>query len=273
MSTGISITRHRRGKQWLTVPVVFALGALCGCIDFDDQVLTYTHDVSTDRLLVYKDYHGIRGSDSDGLSEWEEEQLLSSWMEPRIFLFENWPSLSLDELREGLAKPLPSGESELDHVFETAYRKLVATVVASTHISNGPFYYDDAGRLSGVQRVTFHNLTELITLVNDSIRANYAKGAADATNDGETRSRLTRAAADPRPFVLLDGNRITARLSRSKDEYLRDLDEPVFQMLLESGMKMTFADGITTLTIGHVESGKTKLLFGQHREDRPMDGR
>ena len=272
MGTGSTMRRRsgrdgaQRRKAWL-VPVVFALGVLSSCIDFDSQFITYTHDPTTDRFLVYKDYHGIHGEDDgERLSKNEEHQLLSTWIEQRIFLFENIPLLGIDEMRQELAQA-PSQDAD---EYDRAERKFVSALVANTHISNGPFYYDDTGRISGVQRMTFYNVTELIALANDAFREDYAREARE-TKNVETRIRLSRVVADAGPFLLLEGNRITIRLSQSEDEYQDDLEDSLLQMIRNSGVRMTFADGITTATIGRIESSEETLPFNQGRDVRAVD--
>jgi hypothetical protein len=239
-------------------------------MDFNSQIVFYTHDAATDRLLVYKDYHGIAGEGRDEqLSESDAQQLLSSWIEQRLFVFENWPSLSMEDIRQDLAKPLPKNVDERELALQVAYRKIDAALLTNTHISNGPFYYDSLGHLCGVQRVTFYNVSEILAALNAVVRAQYALDAA-RESDRVVKERLDRAASDRDPFVRLEGNRIVVRVSQSIDEYLSYRADRLTRMLLESGVDMTFANDITTITLGRVDSNQERLLW-KGEVDRPFD--
>src|SRR5256885_3355843 len=50
---------------------------LTGCLEFEDQTLTYRYDARTDTLRIFQDYHGIFGADDTSKMTAEEEEQLT----------------------------------------------------------------------------------------------------------------------------------------------------------------------------------------------------
>jgi len=95
---------------------VACLALFTGCLDFEQQTLTYRYDAKTDTLRIFQSYQGIFGEDTnDGLSPDEIEQLDSVLSGQRTFFFANWIwEYNHDELRQTM--------DELKHQTERAGR-------------------------------------------------------------------------------------------------------------------------------------------------------
>src|SRR5205814_7227167 len=85
---------------------VACLALFTGCLDFEQQTLTYRYDAKTDTLRVFQSYQGIFGADTrDGLSQDELAQLDSVLTGQRTFFFANWIfEYNRDQLRETVEK-------------------------------------------------------------------------------------------------------------------------------------------------------------------------
>src|SRR5262245_49230124 len=71
--------------------LVACMGLVTGCLEFEQQTLTYRYDAKTDTLRIFQSYQGIFGADgNDGLSKDELEQLNSVLTGQRTFFFSNW---------------------------------------------------------------------------------------------------------------------------------------------------------------------------------------
>ena len=79
---------------------------LTGCLEFEDQTLTYRYDAGTDTLRIFQDYHGIFGADDAAkVTPAEEEQLDSVLKGQRTFFFANWIlEYNREQLREFLGQ-------------------------------------------------------------------------------------------------------------------------------------------------------------------------
>jgi hypothetical protein len=186
------------------------------CITFEEQTMSYHHDVAGDRLLIYTTYSGIYGDERFGasaedpgtLTPDEEEDLLSVVAGRRIYFFDSWTRvIDLDELGRQLSAPAKVPVSTLDRAANEAKRTLWATLVANVTISNGPLYLDRRGRLAGVQRVTIVNLRATITTIN---RALHAYALSLAMEDPEWSERASTIGQ----WLAFDGNEFTLRYPR-----------------------------------------------------------
>ena len=75
------------------IAVFFSLGfllLLCGCLEFEEQSMSYRYDEKTDTLYIFQDYRGIAASSGEKLSADEVQQLESVIKTERTFFFANW---------------------------------------------------------------------------------------------------------------------------------------------------------------------------------------
>jgi hypothetical protein len=267
----MKIVRRFRPRHAL---VLLATCALAGCIEFEHQTLTFRHDAARDTLLIYQNYRGIRGEDHArhggpmALSPNEQHQLLSVWHDEHTFFFGNWiTELNLSEMRRKLAEETAPDAGEPATAEPVAMRQLATQLLTSVRIHSGPFYRDDRGHLGGVQRVTVSNVSAIVAAGNTAIRAACAEEAGKEANDEVTRARFRRAAQDPEPFIVVDGNRITVRLPMSQQEYAKSADpesagaDPVVVAFARAGGKVTFAVGIATIVFGRTDSTRETLAL------------
>jgi len=143
---------------------------LTGCLEFEDQTLTYRHDPGTDTLRIFQDYHGIFGADNTAkLTDTEMEQLDSVLKGQRTFFFANWIlEYNREQLRDLLTELKdPEKRKELEQP-ETAiarYEKLLTLAVDNVRVENNGFYFDAKGRLCGSQKVIVTQVAKLIARI------------------------------------------------------------------------------------------------------------
>jgi len=66
------VSASRILRLFVLLPILW----LTGCLEFEDQTLTYRYDASTDTLRIFQDYHGIFGADDTAkVTDAEMEQL------------------------------------------------------------------------------------------------------------------------------------------------------------------------------------------------------
>src|SRR5439155_20837429 len=102
---------------------------LTGCLEFEDQTLTYRYDAGTDTLRIFQDYHGIFGADDTAkVTEAEVEQLDSVLKGQRTFFFANWileyNREQLRELLQELKDPQKRKEMKLPETASARGEKL-----------------------------------------------------------------------------------------------------------------------------------------------------
>src|SRR5438477_5063230 len=57
-------------KRFPSLVLVVCLALFTGCLEFEQQTLTYRYDAKTDTLRIFQSYQGIFGADAkDGLSQ------------------------------------------------------------------------------------------------------------------------------------------------------------------------------------------------------------
>ena len=103
-------------KRFPSLVLVVCLALFSGCLEFEQQTLTYRYDAKTDTLRIFQSYQGIFGADAkDGLSQDELAQLDSVLTGQRTFFFANWIfEYNRDQLREMIGKlKQPDAQQEL----------------------------------------------------------------------------------------------------------------------------------------------------------------
>ena len=217
-----------------TLLAVIAFSA--GCVNFEQQTVSYRHDAARDRLLVHIVYSGIHGDTLDtGLSGAEETDLLEVVQGRQIYLFDSWPPMvDLDALCTELDEPVTSHGSDAARVAEIALRDWWTLLAANVQISNGPFYIDGTGRLSAVQRIVISNLGAVVKSANRAWTLQAEAWLLDAP-EWEWVARIAE------PFRI-SGNQLILR-------YPEGRASPGERRWLDGGI-LNIVDGIATLTLG-----------------------
>lgn len=213
---------------------VAALSA--GCISFEQQAVSYQHDAARDRLRVHIVYSGIHGdARATELSEAEQADLLEVVQARQVYLFDGWlPIVDLDALCIDMAEPVSPHASEAARRAELALRDWWELLAANIEITNGPFYVDDAGRLSAVQHITISSTRALVEAGNRTWTLQAKARLMDAPE-------WTVAASIAEP-VRLNGNQLILR-------YPADDELPGERRWLDGGI-LSVVDGLATLTLG-----------------------
>ena len=215
-----------------------------GCVTFEQQTVSYQHDEARDRLLVHVVYSGIHGDaaftpavrlTATELTEAEKTDLVEVVRGRQVYLFDNWlPIVDLDALCVDLAEPMDPHVSDAERVAEIALRDWWTLLARNMHISNGPFYIDDGGKLSAVQRITISNFRAVVQSANRAWTLQAEAWLLDEP-EWESAARI----AEP---IRITGNQLVLR-------YPAGDEVPGERRWLNAGI-LNSADGIATLTLG-----------------------
>src|SRR5213075_494799 len=207
--------------------VLLPILLLAGCLEFEDQTLTYRYDPGTDTLRIFQDYHGIFGADAAArVTPAEEEQLDSVLNGQRTFFFANWIlEYNREQLRELLQELKdPQKRKELNETASAQFEKLLTLAVENVRVENNGFYFDAKGRLCGSQKVTVTQVTKLIAAGNDAIREMIKAEARKAETSAEDKAVLLKAEAGPGDFIQLQGCALTVHVPMSPRAYAEMMD-------------------------------------------------
>lgn len=240
-----------RLRSLIIIVVVAAMSA--ACITFQEQTISYRHDVERDQLLIHSTYVGIYGDgrfggyedDAPGvLTVEEQDELASAALGQKLYFFDNWSLvLDMDEVRRQLQKPTGSFGSELDRIADKAKRELWNTLIENVTMSGGPFYLDRANRLCAVQRVTVTNLSGVIRALN-ALWQPYVRSVAVEDPDWASRAITIE------PVLTFTGNQLTIRYPGYAGE-----DETT-----PGGVVRAFnVGGIVTLVVGRPDASRVTI--------------
>ncbi len=197
---------------------------LTGCLEFEQQTLTYRYDAKTDTLRIFQVYHGIFGGDQPaGLSAKELEQLQSVLSGQRTFFFENW-ILEFDrgqvrQEMDRLDKPETPQDTNMDSAARSRHKAFLQALLDDVRVENGAFYLDGQHKLCGVQFVTATRFSNLVAAASEQIRDLLKTEAGREKAGAETRDLYLKAAEQPQPFVVLDGNQLRVRFPMTRAEF------------------------------------------------------
>ena len=244
---------------------------LAGCLEFEDQTLTYRYDAKTDTLRIFQDYHGIYGAkDKSQLEEEEITQLDSVLKGQRTFFFNNWVSEfdkeRLKELLGELKDPVKRKEGNEPEAVLVANEKLLMLAIDNVSVVNGRFYVDAKGRLSATQRVTVTQVSRLIAAGNVAISAALKTEAAKDSTSSEDKVSILKALQGPADFIRLEGNVLTVHFPMSRgafDKTLTDEDSGARQWreFKRQGGKVSYANGQGTWAFGSPTDTATILTL------------
>lgn len=244
---------------------------LAGCLEFEEQALSFTHDAKTGTLRIFQDYRGICGSDQpEGLSQSEQNQLESVLTTPRTFFFANW-IFEIDHraLRQSLADlrdPETRKKQNLTEEEAARIERLIQVLLAGSRIENGPFYTDAKGRLCAVQFVTFPRIAEVLQAMNDAIPDYLRREAAGKGTAPKDAAVMLAAAKHRKTFVSLDGNRFTITWPCTRAAFDQAFGphaeaDAKLAAFKRQGGTVSFADNEVTLSIGAASAPLTTLTL------------
>ncbi len=242
-------------------------GALTGCIEFDQQTVTYEHDAKADTLLIHQTYHGIYGADdTTRLSEQEREQLASVMKGQRTFFFANWIfELNVENFKEQLTEEAIPKTNSLEEAFRRAQTNVLALLIANVRVENGKFYLNEKGQPCGTQRVTLRNVSKLVEAGNAFMRRGL-EAAMKSKQSAAERELLNASLARPEPFFTLTGQQIRVRFPLSKAEFdtAGEGDEKVKHLIAEFvrlGGTMAHENGELHLRFGRTDSTRESVTL------------
>ena len=194
------------------IAVFFSLGfllLLCGCLEFEEQSMSYRYDEKTDTLYIFQDYRGIAASSGEKLSADEVQQLESVIKTERTFFFANWileyNREALVEYHNALKNPLGGEESGWSEGKRKQFVELLDLALANVKVENGPFYFDAEKRLCGVQKVTVKKVSEVIRSANKVIPL-AVKDSAQEEEDAAVKAVFLKMIEKRKEFIWLEKN-------------------------------------------------------------------
>ena len=249
---------------------------LTGCLEFEDQTLTYRYDASTDTLRIFQDYHGIFGADDVAkVTDAEVEQLDSVLKGQRTFFFANWileyNREQLRELLEQLKDPQKRKEMKLSEPASAGYEKLLTLALDNVRVENNGFYFDAKGRLCGSQKVTVTQVTKLIAAGNDALREMIKAEAGKQETSAEDKAVLLKAEAGLEDFIQLQGSALTVRVPMTPREYAEMMDpgSSDARLLTEfrrQGGRITMTNDLATFGLGAPTKAVTALTLPMSKQ-------
>jgi len=255
----------------LRLLAILPLLCVTGCLEFEDQVLTYRYDAGTDTLRIFQDYHGIFGADdATKVTTEEEEQLDSVPKGQRTFFFANWifeyNREQLGERLKELKDPEKRREMKQPEAAIALYEKLMTLVMDNVRVENDGFYFDAKRRLCGNQKVTVTRVTKLIAAGNDALREMFKAEAGKPETSAEEKAVLLKAGAGPGDFIRLQGNAISVRFPMTPDEFAKWMGPPSDdgRQLTEfrrQGGSITMTNDLVTFSLGAPTNGVTTLTL------------
>lgn len=250
---------------------VACLALLTGCLDFEQQTLTYRYDAKTDTLRIFQSYQGIFGEDlKDGLSPDEIEQLDSVLSGQRTFFFANWIfEYNRDQLREMIGKlKQPDAQQELKMEPAALARAeiLLKLLLDNVRVENGSCYLDKQGKLCGVQRVTIKQCTKIITAANPLIRDYLKAEAAKGETSAENRSLFLKSAERQREYIQIEGNQLRLHWPVLRQDYEKQFgtnaeDIKQIEEFKRCGGKIGFANDEITVRAGEPTNKTTSITL------------
>jgi len=244
---------------------------LTGCLEFEDQTLTYRYDAATDTLRIFQDYHGIFGTDDAAkITDAEMDQLDSVLKGQRTFFFYNWileyDHDQLRELLEAIKDPEKRKEMKLTETSSARYEKLLTLALDNVRVENNGFYFDAKDRLCGSQKITVTQVTKLIAAGNDAIHELIKAEANKAETSAEKKAVLRKAEAGREDFILLKGNALTVRFPTTPDEFAKWMGSPSDdgRQLTEfrrQGGRITMTNDLVTFNLGAPTNVVTALTL------------
>lgn len=244
----------------LSLFALLPLLCVTGCLEFEDQTLSYRYDTHTDTLRIFQDYHGIFGADDVAkVTDAEAEELDSVLKGQRTFFFANWiMEYNREQLRERLEElkdPEKRRETKQPETAIVRYEKLMTLALDNVRMENDGFYLDAKGRLCGNQKVTVTGVSKLIAAGNEALREMIRAEAGKLETSAEQKAVLLKAERGPGDFIRLQGNAISVRFPTTQDEFAKWMGSPPddgrqLKEFRRQGGRITMTNDLATFSLG-----------------------
>ncbi len=251
---------------------------LCGCLQFEEQSMSYRYDEKSDTLYIFQEYRGISAGQGEGLSEDEIRQLESVIKTERTFFFANW---IFEYNREAMQEVQKEGAAASDDSSMTAAERkqvlsLVELLLANVKVENGPFYFDASKRLCGVQKVTLKKVSEVVRKANE-VMPIALKGLAQKQEDAADKAVLLKAAGKRKEFIRLEKNVLSFVWPMTQPEYEETFgpkteNPEVMAAFKKSGGKIDFKDDEVHFSLGTPQDRITTLSLPVAKAEKEYKG-
>ncbi|HEY1173862.1 MAG TPA: hypothetical protein VGH19_21030 [Verrucomicrobiae bacterium] len=261
---------------------------LCGCLEFEEQSMSYRYDEKTDTLYIFQDYRGIFGgsrketltSNKDSIAE-EVEQLESVLKRERTFFFGNWITEFDREAFIEYSKELKSTPADENSKLNAEERKLllalIESLLANVKVENGPFYYDAKKRLCGTQKVTLTKASEIIRNANRTMPMVLKSIAKEDSTTAAEKALILKAMEKRKDFIHLEKNIFSLVFPMSKPEFDKTFGpnaEPdlMVQEFKKCGGKIEFKDDEVHFSLGTPQDRITTLTLPVAKAKKDYQG-
>jgi len=253
---------------------------LCGCLEFEEQSMSYRYDEKTDTLYIFQDYRGITTDSGGRLSADEVQQLESVLKTQRTFFFANWIlEYNREELlkhRKELKNPPADETSKLNEEERKKYVELLDLALANVKVENGPFYFDTEKRLCGVQKVTVQKLSELIRSANSIIPLAVKDSIKDEENVA-LKAELVKMLDKRKEFIWLEKNTLNWVWPMTQADYDKNFgangeEKHALEAFKHSGGRIEFNDNEVQFQIGATTDRVTTLAKPVAKEEKDYKG-
>lgn len=256
----------------LRLIIVLAAGTVtAGCIDFDQQLLSYRYDQQADTLRIFQLYEGIHAEKKAAPVKSEIDELRSVVCGERSFLFTNWiyefHRSGMEAQRRKVLKEAEEAGPGPERTAMTIYARLIELLLAAVQVDNGQFFINPAGELSGFQFVSVTGVSRLLPQVNRELVRLAATDELEKFSDAD-RKRIRAV----RQWISIDGNEI--RLRRPLP-YADVVDKPArgFPVMGDLGGNVlsNYDEPFAELILGRRHSDTTSLIKPRTQYRRPDD--
>ena len=270
---------------------------LTSCIDFDRQTLSYHYDEELYTLRIFQNYEGLFGSEKgEGITSEEKQQLASLYENGRTFFFGNWIwEYNETSTRAFANEPFSKENEDVDGPptpqEREAHQALLAVarlLLAHVHIDNGAFYRNAQGELCAYQRVTIHQVSQIIDAANIAI----AKHILEIDGPGNLREyqQLRPAAVANHAYIRREGNQFSyhwplphSEFKRVKNQWSQALKAAIqselpaeknsalisARNLMEQEIWLSYLDDILVVTAGYPTNTLTRVQLDGDKD--PID--
>lgn len=243
---------------------------LCGCLEFEEQSMSYRYDEQTDTLYIFQEYRGIFGGErKEGLSSDEVEQLSSVLSIERTFFFANWifeyNRANVQETQKELKGPAAADDASTTPEERKQLQDLAELLLANVKVENGPFYYDANRHLCGAQKVTIKQASKIIRSAN-LVMPLALRSLAKDDDQKDNRAVMLKAAERRKEFIRLEKNVLSVVWPVNKqdfDKVFGPAAEPLMMVTAfkKSGGKAEFKDDEMHLSMGTPQDRITTLTL------------
>lgn len=240
-----------------------------GCIEWEHQTVSYRYDRKTDTLLIFQDFQGIHGANNqDKLIDKEVTQIKSVINGERTFFFANWVfEINMKQLRDQLADLKDESGDTVDE--DVALRKTISALelfLKNCSIENGDFYLNKQKDLSATQRITIRNVSKILPLVNEALKAVFKAEASKSLEDMDAQAAWDLVRKADWTFLEFKGNQIIFKFPDPKsaeesEKKPSKFDEEELADWKRAGVELTYKDDVRHGQIGQVKDKVTRMSY------------